>query len=303
LNRWSKAGPVTQSSPQIEKLRTQRESLVGHATELFRTNLELGHHPEHFSQLQWAQGVLLQRGNTPLLLQQLPEGGVQIASGRRLNIGEKYAMGDTQAFDFPVFLRQYELFGLEPGSKIAAYIDQDRRASILAPDLTFLMDITTPVTEYLKQRKTTQKGLPNDPKFWARSRSPILFTTSVPTSTQRNIPPTHIISFYDIGNSVRNATWELPLEVAGTISDQTFFNRIRHTKASGATAITGSTPSGWQRFNLISTPASKFIEDNPGYSPLITNGNSLIFYDKSNSMPVITDTKVIGMIGRESQAA
>lgn len=303
LARWSRVEQSGVPSSQLEKARTERESLVTHAAELFQTNLELGNHPQHFSQLQWTQGALLQRGSSALLLQQLPEGGVQIARGDSLKIGEvKQSLEESQAFDFPAFLRQHELFGLEPGSKIVAYVDQEHRASILAPDLSFIMDITVPVTEHREKRKRIPQGQ-NDPSFWARARSPVLFITSVPVASQVTTPKTQIITFSDIKDSARSAAWELPLEVAGTVSDQDFFNRMRYTKNVGATAIVGNAQYTMQHFNLIATPARKFIENDPKYSPVLLNGSSLVLYDPTNDTPVVTDAKVIGMIGSNSRAA
>jgi hypothetical protein len=56
-------------------------------------------------------------------------------------------------------------------------------------------------------------------------------------------------------------------------------------------------------FNLLATQSQQLLEQDPGYSPLLKPDTSLLMFDPINRLPVITDVKVMGMIGNNSKAS
>lgn len=305
LRQWTRQ-ERSQSSEQLrKKLQVERELFIDQTTDLIQRNLELGGHPKHFSRLEWSQGVLLQRASTSLLMQQV-EGGLRVLRGRAATqSGGEAADFESQVFDFQSFLRQHESFGIEPGTRIVTFIDENGRASILHPDLTFMMDITDPVEERRKKRN----NLPHHERVriwgsdaWSRWADPLIFITDTPTN---DTPPSvnQIVTFPKKAGG-RNVAWEISMEVAGTVEDAGFFNRMKHTRTIGAAAITGSSTRRTSNyFNLAAAKTRALIEEDTGYSPLLKEGGSLLLFDTTTGVPVATDTKVIGMIGSDAKAA
>lgn len=311
LLRWAKADS-TPASPASSRLVEQREAVAQRATELVQTNMELGHDPTHFSQLRWSQGVLLHNRDTTILLREHETDGITAARGQLSILDEHQNPYDTstQAFDFQEFLRRHQLFGLEPGMRIGAYLDEKGRASILGADLSFIMDVTGPVASYRQQRaKQDQSANPKDATdsaaAWARVAEPVLLTTEVPLPRGIRAPQAQIVTFPEqlqtSGKKTANAM-QLPLTVAGSLTDAEFFRKVRHSRHLGAAALTGAATSrAVNHFGVVALPARQLIEQDAGYSPLITPGNALLLFDPANRQPVVTDAQVVGMIGNGPQ--
>jgi curved DNA-binding protein CbpA len=301
LHLWSKV-EKSSSRDQIEQRKTERELWLTRGANLLQTGIESINHPQHCSQLQWAQGVLLQRAGYTFLGR--PYGyssdsrGLSILRGQM--VGPKdISSHNPQAFDFKTFMIRNQSFGLPPKTKIATYIDEEGRASILKSDLTFIMDITEPVFKY------QQRLVPDHSNAWSRSPDPLFFVTDVPEKSTKVVAPMQIVTFPNrIGPESQNMNWELPMEAVGSLADQTFFDRMKH-KTIGATALAGSQAlraTGPGHFNLLSTPPHALFMQDAGYSPLLTNGNALLLYDPVSETPVATNTKILGMLGSNSQA-
>jgi hypothetical protein len=310
LVRWSKTERLNSASTsQVKGLQAERAAILGRAAELLQADLELGNHPQHFSQLSSAQGILLQRANTPLLMRQQPEGGMQVLMGRVSDLSKARATGNAQVFDFRAFLKQNDSFGLEPGTKIVTYIDDEGRASILKPDLTFIMDITDPVAKKRQKREKlshAQRGEVSNKDFWSRSDDPLLFITSVPEAQNAQKPETQLVLFPSWAGPPgggASLAWNIPMDTVGSVADQDFFGRMKHNKATENIALSGgATKRTMSHFNLLAAQTRQLLEHDPGYSPLLRAGNSLLLYDAANRVPVITDAKVMGMIGNNSKA-
>lgn len=311
LRRWLSSGrPIVRSSEIAKKMQAEKNRMVDYATELLNSELELGNHPKHFSKLEDAQGILLQRARTTLLLRPSPS-GTYISKGTVTDLTNvRRSLEETQAFDFQGFLSRNESFGLAPNTDIVTYIDERGRASILTPDLEFIMDVTDPVEERRRQRANTTNGqrpkeVNRDISAWSDTHNPILFITKTP-SIQGAVPPTQLVTFstaYDGQSGTQEQPWNIPLNVVGSISDKTFFNKTRKSADTASAALSGSSQQrAKNHFNLLATQTRQLVEDNPGYTPLIQGGNSLLLYDAKNKMPVVTDAKVVGMIGSNSRA-
>jgi hypothetical protein len=246
LARWSKK-EKTVLSGQLKNAQAERTALINRVSELLQADLELGNHPQHFSRLDSAQGVLLQRGNVPMLMRQIPNGGTDVLMGRVTDLDNAKATGNPQVFDFRAFLRQHQSFGLAPGSDIVAYIDETGRASILQSDLTFIMDITDPVAKQRKKRESeSQKDKltksATTTGSW-RADDPVMFITQIPRTARTKKPAGQLITFASwMGprQGGQDLKWKLPLDVVGTVTDQGFFNRMRHNKATENIAISGT---------------------------------------------------------------
>lgn len=307
LTRWSKT-ERTPSSTTADKYKAERQIMAERAAVLLRQNIELAHHPLHFSQLDSAQGLLLHRSGSTLLLRQRPDEGVQINPGRIsvLNETQRMAHLKTLANDFQEFMKRHESFGLEPGSKIATYIDQRGRASILNPDLEFIMDISGPVQEH-RERHETLNDRARSADYWSRAEDPILYLTTLPEAGSKEEITSQFIEFPSrvVGRYQEvDLTWDISMEVAGSISEQNFFNRMKHGKSVGAAALRGSgMGEEMSRFSMIGTPEQRLIEGDAGYSPLLAPGKSLLLFDPYNNVPVITDAQIVGLVGNNSSAA
>ncbi|HKU18028.1 MAG TPA: hypothetical protein VJP80_02030 [Candidatus Saccharimonadales bacterium] len=313
LLRWAKA-EGTASSTQLNKLQAQRKEIAERAAALLRQNMDLGHHPHHFLQLEWAQGLLLQRNDTAILLREQQNGGLEIRRGETPGFNKSPTKPTTssQITDFKHFLWVQRSFGLQPNTNIHTYIDESGRASVLDEDLRFLIDISDPVAAYRKHRarkviRTDDRWDPSD--FWSRSPYPLLLATHTPaTSTDSAMDSSgEVIHFPDwagLKTTGKRMAWDLPMEVAGTCSDNMLFERTKHNRIIGAIAVTGgSARKTTNLFGMAPVPLAHFIQQDLGYSPLITPGNSLLLYDTANRTPLITDTQVVGMLGSSAQAA
>lgn len=294
LIRWSRKEQQVDRSA-IKRAQSERQQLVQDFTELFQDNLELGNHPDHFSQLAWAQGLLLQRANIPYLLLSSPDGGVKIVRG---HTGQELGM-NPNALSLPRFLRQHDSFGLEPGEVVRVYVTSER-ASIVDRELRFIMDITDPIADYRKRR--TPKSAPTDSSdLWARANDPLLISTTVPDKKSAlQDSASQMIVF---PNGSESTDWSLPLEAVGVLQNPKVFNRIRHGRNQNTEALTSGQKQRSTYFNMATAPMQQLIESDSQYSPLLSKKGSLVLYDIENRMPIITDVSVIGMIGSNSRAA
>lgn len=307
LSRWSRV-ERTAKSAKLEQLTAEREALIGHFAGMVTTNMEAGWKPQHFSQLTWTQGLLLERNRKRYLMRH-QENGMRVTQGiSATNSGALPLEVKEAGFSFESFLKVHD-FDLQPGTAIAAYIDEKGRASILSPDLTFLMDVTGPVNQYRENRKTFSKDTLADlagVDSWLRAEYPVLFQTTVPGATDTptegltTVFPEHLGSRVD---DPRSTNWDMDLEVVGSLSEVNYFARMRHAKQTGAAAIRAAKRTqGRNYFKLATLPTRQLVEDDAGYTPLLSAGNSLLLYDPNLGMPVATDAKIIGLIGSNSQA-
>lgn len=315
LSRWARVDRASQSI-KLDHLVGKHETFLEQAADIVQSTMELGNHPQHFSQLSRTQGILVERNRATFLMRQLPEGVLRVTRGVNTDIKPdlsppSYGEVGPQAFSFQTFLKRHESFGLEPDSKIAAYVNDQGRSTILSPDLTFQMDITEPVMAYRgrRERNLSKWALNNmsSTDFWLRSEAPILFISSIPGPKNGEKPDTKMITFPDQSQNPenpRNMIWDLSMEVVGSLTDPNYFKRMRHNAQVGALAI-GASQASQNRsyFNLMAIPTRKLVEDAAGYSPLIAAGNGLLLYDETVMMPVVTDATVIGLIGSNPEAA
>lgn len=316
LSRWTKADSAPASPSQGSGLQNKLAATAGRVADLLHENFEYGQHPLHFSSLWAAQGVLLKRGSRTLLLRQQQSGGVSILPGTtaKLEGGVGKARHMSQVFDFQSFMRAHKSFGLEPGTTIATYIDENRRASILRSDLSFLMDISDPVADHRKLH--AQASLKSDSAkseqyktFWLRSPDPLLFITQTPGAESEGEIEAQFIQFdkhiAGAGTGLGRAMgWDIPMEVAGSVADESFFKRVQYGKAAARIAISGGSSRTARRyFQMAATQARHIIEQDAGYSPLLTHGNRLLLYDRTSGSPVATDATIIGMVGSNARAS
>lgn len=291
LRRWSKVERVA-SSIRLEKMREASNARVEGTSELVRLNMELGHDPRHFSQLRWTQGVLARHNKATLLLRTQQQ-GLDIVRGQHVTDG----LSGQPLGSFHGFMHQQSYFGVEPGTRTATYIDGKGRATLLRSDLGFIMDITAPVQSFAKRRARSKTP---EEASWARSEDPLLITTTFPEADFATPAETQLVVFS--GKNRRLATkWELPLDISGSVADPSFYKRIRHRSVVGAFALTG--PGAQQsHFNVIPTSTQEMVDQDAGYSPLVTPGNSLVLYDQHNRVPVATDVRILGMLGNGPQS-
>lgn len=290
LRRWSRVERVA-SSIRLDKMREESDKRVKNASELVRLNMELGHDPRHFSQLRWAQGVLVHHNKTTLLLQAQQQ-GIDVMRGHRTT-----SQAGQSAGSFHTFMARHDYFGVEPGTRTATYLDGKGRATLLHSDLGFIMDITAPVQSFAIRRMRSKTP---EAESWSRSEDPVLITTTFPEMLADPDTETQTVVFS--GKESTATKWELPLEVSGSVSDPNFYRRIRHRSTIGMTALSGS---GARRshFNVIPTSVQEMADQEAGYSPLIMPGSSLVLYDQHNQLPVVTDARVLGMLGNGPQSA
>lgn len=291
LRRWTKVERVA-SAIQIGKMREEASKRVGKVSELVQLNMELGANPRHFSQLRWAQGVLLHQ-NRSTLLARADNRGLEVTRGDRLSA--------HSTASFQGFMAKNKFFGLEPGKRYAAFIDETGRTSLLESDLAYIMDVSDPVDRFRnRKKKESERELD---ELWARSDEPLLLTSQVPTAEKEGEQTSdQIVIFRD---TIRNVPtkWRIDMSVSGSTSNPNFFRRIRHRNTTGAVALGGSTSSQTSHFNVIPTSVEEMAEQGAGYSPLIDPGTSLVLFDPINRTPVATDTRILGMIGNGPQHA
>ncbi len=311
LSRWAKENRhASSSSTQVNKLREDNEKFVTKATDVLQNSLEYGSHPLHFSRLEDSQGVLLKRQRSSLLLRQ-DEVGVTVRGGQVANLDSlKATTHETQAFDFRGFLSKHQSFGIAPDTPIVGYIDETGRASILSSELVFMMDVTDPVNDRRMQREklsATEKTMNDGTDQWLRTKDPVVIITKTPNAVATKRPEAQIITFPNLlsaQGSRRELTWDLSMEVVGSVADKKFFSQMRSNTDLGAIALAGSEKQKTlSYFNMIATQARHLIEQAPGYTPLIQHGNSLMLFDKSNHLPVITDASILGVMGSDSRSA
>ncbi len=297
LKRWTKVERAA-SAIQLNKLREEANGRIDKVSELVQLNMELGNNPRHFSQLRWAQGVLLHHNKSTLLAR---------ADGRGLEItrGERFtdAQPGHSMTTFQRFMKGNKFFGLERGRRFAAYIDETGRTSLLESDLSYIMDISDPADRFKnRERSRGEKGTDLD-ILWTNTTEPLLLTTQVPSGLKDEEPaPNQMIVFRDAVRHI-STRWHIPMDVSGSISDPNFFGRVRHRNTIGAAAITGSTSGSGSYFNVIPTAVQEMAEQGAGYSPLVDPGNSLVLFDPDNRTPVVTDARILGMIGNGPQYA
>lgn len=291
LRRWTKVERVA-SSIQLGKIRDQANERVNKVSELVQLNMELGSSPRHFSQLRWAQGVLLHQNRSTLLAR----AGSQ---GLEITRGDRQSAHSTTSFQG--FMKRNRFFGLEPGMRYAAFIDETGRTTLLESDLAYLMDISDPVDKFRnRKRKETEKEAD---ELWAQSSEPLLLTSRIPGFGEEDEQtPDQMVIFRD---TIRNipTKWHVDMNVSGSISNPNFFRRIRHRNTIGAAALSGSANTQASHFNVIPTSVEEMAEQDAGYSPLVDPGTSLVLFDPINRAPVATDTRILGMIGNGPQYA
>ena len=313
LQRWARTERRPVSTARINKVRTEQEAIASRAAELVRLNMELGQHPQHFSQLEWSQGILLKHNASTLLARRGPNGGLGVVPGRPLGYEATGQAIDVrkQVVDFGKFLRERASFGLEPGSQIVMFIDETNRASILAPDLSFTMDITDAVKKYHRlQAKASKEDQMKKAgaDYWSRASESILLVTRVPDpkGLEQMDPKSQFLVFPDwVGAAKKrgNVLWSLPMEVAGTIGSIDTFRRLRHARTVGAAALESSGGRMSARlFGTAAITARQLVEQGIDYSPLITPGTALLLYSGNHNIPVVTDAEVVGMIGNNAHA-
>jgi hypothetical protein len=291
LKRWAKVERVA-AGIQIGKMREEADERVGKVSELVQLNMELGNNPRHFSQLRWAQGVLLHQNRSTLLAR---------ADGQGLEVtrGDRQTAHSTVSFQG--FMKKSKFFGLEPGKRYTTFIDETGRTSLLESDLTYIMDISDPVDAF-RHRKKKENERELD-ELWAQSDEPLLLTSQIPDPTKEGEQtPDQMIIFRDTMRNIPTK-WRVDMDVSGSTSNPNFFRRIRHRNAAGATALGGSTSAQASHFNVIPTSVEEMAAQGAGYSPLIDPGTSLVLFDPANRTPVATDTRILGMIGNGPQYA
>lgn len=294
LVRWSRKEEYADRSA-TKRIKDERQKLVQEFTELFQDNIELGNHPDHFSQLAWGQGLLLQRANLPYLLHPSESGGISIVRGHK----EQEIMNQN-ALDLARFLSQYDSFGLEPGEIVGAYITSER-ASLVDQELHFIMDITDPIAHYRGRRKFIKVGTPDPDGFWTRSEDPLLIRTTV--LDKKSAPQQSANQMIVFSDNDESPSWNLPFEVVGVLQNSKIFNRIRHRGNQDAQALESIQKRGSAYFKMAASPVHLLIEKESQYSPLLGGRGSLVLYDTDNRMPIITDISVLGLIGSNSRAS
>lgn len=310
LSRWSKT-ERTASSAQTERLKAEQRDLLRQAGRQMEIGMGLGRHALHFSRLSLAQGVLLQRGPGLLLMRQKPDEGITVQSGYSPSRSKEDLSLDisSEAIDFRRFLQRHNSFGMEPGSRVAAYIDENGRASLLGSDLTFKMDITGPVSDVREGYETlgrSKREAAASATVWSRLSHPLLFITNVPSEHMEIAHNAQSVVFPgDVrGPGIsQNLTSELPFEVAGSLADVDFYKRIRNTRAAGALALEGAGADIATYFNMLPTHGSQLIKLEAGYSPLLNAEAGLLLYDTVQHTPIVTDARIVGVIGNHSDAA
>ncbi len=307
LLQWSKEEKVV-SSHQVERVRSAHNLLLERSTDMLQKNLEFGNHPKHFSRLEWSQGVLLQRNKTPLLMRrQLNGDNLHILKGQVSMPRPEAVHVNKQLAHFQNFLQSYELFGLPPDSKVVAYIDEEGRASLLEPDLTFIMDITDPIQRERDPKNSSSRTLLTDDDLgadaWLRMPHPTMLVADVAHPGVANGQLIQFPSQVSHNRTRQSYEWHLPLEVAGTLANTNLFARMKHTAKNTPSLMSSARKQTVSYFNLAATPTHSLLEQEAGYTPLLLEGNSLLLYDSVDHLPIMSDAEVIGMIGSNSQSS
>ena len=311
LLMWSKAQRNGGSSASLAKAKADYETAAEKAGLLVQSSLQHARHPLHFSEIARGQGLLAKRNNNTFLIRSTASQGIEVRHGYAdsASAGVHKDGKESQAFDFQSFLKTNDSFGIQPGTPIAAYVNNTGRAYLLNNDYSFNMDVSDPVNAYRAKRKTFNrreiKEVGSD-DAWARSTDPILYVTATPESSTK--PPSSKMYVFpemtNITGTGRRTVWDLPFDVVGSLSDEQFFNRSRNNRSLGAMALLGTQDSRvMNSFNMMATSTRKLFEGDSGYSPLITPGNSILLYDQELNVPIVTDAHVIGLLGSGAHLA
>jgi len=318
LLSWSREEQRSPDSSVVTALesrlaRTQRA--VDQAANILGDGFAVGRHPNHFSQLPLAHGVLLKRGESFVLTRPMPDQGISVLPSSVIAVDESsrqlFDPGTTRppasdiydGFGFLTFMRRNQSFGLEPGMKVGAFLEEGGRTSLLRSDLSFLMDVTAASREY--QEDTARR----DPivaihTSQADSQRTTLFTTTVPIGTA-DTTSVNVMTFSKPQRG-EDPTWNHPtLEVVGSVGNDELFTGIRSSTRTGMTAIEAAHSDRYRGlFNFFGLPLGRLLEsEDSGYSPVLEPGNRLLLYDMQTGTPLITDAKIIGMIGSNAIAS
>jgi hypothetical protein len=289
LLRWSKQ----ESSPgnsAVKRLQESHAAQLGQIGEMLLRGFDSSLDPKHFAKLEWAQGLLIRRDTNTALVRQKEDGGLQMQLAK-----SSWVAGRPQVEDFHNFLENHQNFGIEPGTDIAVFIDENKRSSILSSDLTFMMDVTGPIRE-LQRVMSRKQEIKEKDLGWSHMTAPTLTTTTIRRS--RNNLPRLQQTIFSNGREGTESIWDIPFEVAGSFENNKLFNQVKHSKAAGAAALMGSSSYATGSFcNFSALPITRLSEPSVGYTPLLQSGNSLMLYDTEHSFPVVTDALVVGVIG------
>lgn len=305
LRRWTKTDESVKSG-ELQKIAAVRSRVTEQVGAMVAKHMETNSHPQHTSQLQWAQGLLLRRGKSTLLLRQQDQ-GVEVLRGKTMQTGvgsSPTGEAKTGPFDVRSFLWQNKLFGLEPLTPIAAYIDETGRASLLRQDLSFIMDVTEALGERRLKREMFSRDMVKaigGRDAWMRQSDPVIIATTVPKYSSQKLPADVMVFPQNDG---RRLAWKLPLEVAGSVTEKRFFDRFKHARDTGSLAVSsGLRTTGATHFNLAPVTPVSLVEEEVGYSGVLAHGSSLLLYDRALAMPFATNCEIMGMVGSYPQAA
>jgi hypothetical protein len=313
LARWAR-NPEAATAHRERQATKEQQAIVDRAGQLVLANMRLGSDPLHFSQLRWSQGMLVRGTKSTILLREDDE-GIHALPGTPFDVDHNKPPHDpnSQAFDFRAFLREYGNFGIEEDTKIAAFLDETGRATILdTADLGFMMDVTLPVKAYRRKRKRVTKGDEISPdnvagwsNAWSRTHDALLITTQV-ASDDNPTPATRITTFpRKVGTGKQGAVrqWDLPQLTAGSASTDELFKTARFGRKASGAAIEGRTQADvFKYFGLAGVAVRDLVETDTGYTPLLSPRNNLMLYDTASGSPVATDAKIIGVLGNGPQA-
>ncbi len=300
LARWAKPDRTTGARPASSSQTQKSNARAEIATDMVRSTMELGNNPLHFSQFQWSQGALLVRDKRPLLLQNDPgNGDKRLLPGEAVHWGSRQysALHEAAVGTLRHFMEQYTWFGLPPDSRIVLYVDERARASILNPDMSFLMDVSQPLRAFDEAQIAAGD---KSESFWAHGVNPALITTRISGAAHADDSDTRVTTF-PVMNGGRDMSQDMRMNVAGSTSDAAFFKVVRH-QGAGATALRGASAKG-SYFSAAPASVTEMIDRSAGYSPLVLPGNSLVFYDASLQKPLATDLRILGMLGNGAQKA
>lgn len=307
LRRWASAEQARASEP-LSRLRTAHDVVTSRAGDILRANMEHGRNPHHFTHMTQSQGLLLQRGANMLLMRQYEASGVQVRPGRPLELVAGVEPHTTAA-DFWKFMKNNHVFGLEPATEINTYINENGIASIVTGELEFMMDITVALARYRKMNRSMVRFDASEhapvAHVWSDLSAPVLLKSTVPT--RGSLSPVESAVFQGDApggkrQSYRRTIWDLPMEVAGSFNSANFFRQQKH-RGIGTAALEGSgTQQSPNYFTMATIAPTDVITADAGYSPLLTPGNFLMLYSAQHSTPVMTDAKVIGMLGTNAGA-
>lgn len=321
LLRWCKVERGSASSQAVSSLKEQNQQLLEQASEVIGRTLRLGNHALHYSQLSLSQGLLAQRKGMPLLIRNDTETGtINVQRGVVLNREEAFmddaddaydaeedeVLIETRAMNFHRFLSNHDSFGIPNGSRIALYMDEAGRASILEPDLSFVMDVSGPIAKHRqenanKKKRTKERIVDELGKKWSKAGIATLQTAIVGLDNIRDAEMQTTIFPRDKRGY---ETWSIPMEVVGHVSNAEHLKR-KSVQKTGARAIASSvyTPSSAAYFDLTAIPVEQLIVGDADYSPLLVSAQDLLLYNPEIQMPVLTDAKILGIIGSHSDSS